>query len=293
MSSPLLSSSRILLIVGVALLVNSQLPAGLAGLAGGMIKPVADLAVRPVQAVVYEVAVSLAADEDETPSLRPGPGSPEALRLAYDEARVEVDRLQQRVHELERRLELIEGVEELGDTPTRPLTAKVTGYRDTGPAAVLSINRGTRQGVAPNQAVVYESAVVGRVLAPVAPNAAEVELITAHDAGLQVRIQPRGSELKYDNIRVRRDPDRPVFLAEVARDSPIRAGADVLLADAVHYADARGRLLGVVEQVTEYTPDPELLVQLVIRPAVADLPFLTEVVVRVPRTDDGQTNDAP
>ena len=283
MASPLITTSRMLGAAGALLVINSQLPPKWASLAGGLLEPVVSLAVMPIQSGVYQVAVALADEEPSADDPR-SPNSPEALRLAHSEALVEVDRLQQRISELERRLELIEGVEELGDTETRPLTAKVTGYRNTGPAVIISIDRGTRQNVAPNQTVVYEAAVVGRVLAPVGETSADVELVTAHDAGLQVRIQPRGSDLKFDNIRVHRSDDGQQFLAEVAKDSSIRAGADVLLADAVHYADARGRLLGTVERVTEFAPDPELLKQLVIRPAVLDLPFLTEVVVRVPRS---------
>ena len=279
MPSPLLSSQRFLFVAAVGLLINTQLPASWAGLMARPIKPVVDFALLPLQAPLYQVALAFATPVGD-PAER-DPTSPEQLRLDYGEALVQVERLQQRVNELERRLYLVENVRELSETPTRPLSAAVVGYVDTGPRQVLTLNRGSRQGVGPEMSVVYLSSVVGRVLAPVGPSSCEVELITAHEAGLAVRVHPRDSPLRYDNIRVTPGTDRRTFVAQVARDSPIGEGADVLLADGVHYADARGRLLGVVERVTEYPPDPLLQKQLVIRPA-HDLRYLKEVAILLP-----------
>ncbi len=279
MSSPLLSSQRFLFVVAVLLLVNTQLKPSWANLAARPVKPVVDFILLPLRTPVYQLALALALPSEDETEL--DPDSVDQLRYRYGEARVRVEQLQQRVVELERRLYLIENVREMGDTATRPLSAEVVGFSDTGARPVLTLNRGGRQGIGPEMSVVYLSSVVGRVLAPVGPGSCEVELITAHDAGLQVRVQPRGSELKYDNIRVTRGEDQRTFVAQVARDSPIGEGADVLLADGVHYADARGRLLGVVERVTEYPPDPLLQKQLVIRPA-HDLRYLKEVAVLLP-----------
>ncbi|MEM6854132.1 MAG: hypothetical protein AAF593_06965, partial [Planctomycetota bacterium] len=95
----------------------------------------------------------------------------------------------------------------------------------------------------------------------------------------------------FDNIRVRpSETDDEYFVAEVPKDSPIRTGALVLLADVVNYADAPGFLLGVVEQKIDYTPDPELLDQLQIRLALFDTPFRKEVAVLLPESDEGDAN---
>ena len=284
MASPLLTSQRLLFVLAVLLLINSQLPPAWAGLAARPVKPVVDLLLLPMQAPVHGLALSLA-DAGDDPQTQ-DPESPEAVAARYHEARVENERLRQRVVELERRLYLVENVRELVESQTRPLSAAVVGYSDTGALPVLTLNRGRRHGVEPDMSVVYLSSIVGRVLAPVGPGSCQVELVTAHRAGLQVRVQPRGSDLRYDNIRVTLGQDERTFVAQVARDSEIGEGADVLLADGVHYPDARGRLLGVVERVTEYPPDPLLQKQLVIRPA-HDLRYLKEVAVLVPigRTD--------
>ena len=283
MSSPLLTSHRFLFVVAVLLLINTQLPASWAGLAARPVKPALDLLLLPLQAPIHGLALSIASSDDDPAA--DAPDSPERIRADYYEARVENERLRQRVVELERRLYLIENVRELVESRTRPLSAAVVGYSDTGAVPVLTLNRGRRHGVAADMSVVYLSSIVGRVLAPVGPGSCQVELVTAHQAGLQVRVQPRGSDLRYDNIRVTPGEAERTFVAQVARDSEIGEGADVLLADGVHYSDARGRLLGVVERVTEYAPDPLLQKQLVIRPA-HDLRYLKEVAVLVPLDAD-------
>ncbi|MEM6460038.1 MAG: rod shape-determining protein MreC [Planctomycetota bacterium] len=284
MPAPTLSPKRLLLGVAVLLVVNAQLPTPAAGFVGGVTAGVVRFVTLPLTAPLHAVSVGLRGDDAEPPTLAGGAMSEAELREAYALSRVEVDRLRQRVGELEDTLALLEGVRSGADTPTRPLSARVTASADAGPGWVLTINRGSRHGVEPGMTAVTGASLVGRVLDPVGPATAEVELVTAHDAGLQVRIRPRGSDLVFDNVRVRRAEDNPgVFYAEVAKDpdSPIRAGADVLLADAVHYADARGRLLGVVENITEYPDDPELLRRLVVRPAV-DLRYLRELAVLLP-----------
>lgn len=282
MPSPLLSSQRLLMVIAGALLLNSQLPASVAGLAGKVLNPVVVFTTMPLHAPVHRVAVKLADPEVERPAL-PGLDTPEQLRDAYDMARVEIDRLRQEVAELKRTLELIEGVQAVDAPETRPLTAKVTAYTDAGPRQVLTINRGSRQNIRPGMTVVHKTVLVGRVVEPVGPSNAGVELVTAHDAKLQVRIRQPGHLELFDNIRVSRsEHDGQTFVAIVPKGSPIREGADVLLADAVYYADARGRLLGVVEHVAEYTPDPELFSQLSIRPAFLNTPYRQEVAVLLP-----------
>ncbi|MEO1237550.1 MAG: rod shape-determining protein MreC [Planctomycetota bacterium] len=292
MASPLFTSQRVLLAVALLLLVNSQLPSGVGGLIGGVLRPVVDFAVLPVRAPVHQIAVNLREPgEDEASDSNGEPRTAEAYREEYEAALVTIDRQRQRINELVRTLEVLQGVRELDAPDTVPVAAKVASYTDAGPRAVLTIARGTRDGIAAGQTAVFKTSLVGRVVEPVGPSSADVELVTSHDAGLQVRVRQRsretGAYTVYDNIRVSRGEPAGTFFAEVARDSPIRRGADVLLADAVHYPDARGRLLGVVQNVTEYPPDPELLKRLVIRPAV-DLRFLREIAVLLPENDRPQ-----
>ncbi|MEM8736922.1 MAG: rod shape-determining protein MreC [Planctomycetota bacterium] len=280
MASALLTSSRVLVAVASALAVNSQLPTRWGSMLGHVLKPTVDFAVLPVRTPVYRLAVDLGGNDQPTGRDDP-PATPEQLRDRYDAALVRIDQQQQRIAELVRTLELLQGVREIEQPDTTPLSAKVTATTDAGPRVVLTLNRGTRDRVAPGMTVVFKSSVVGRVIEPVGPSSADVELITAHRAGLQVRVRRGPDSIPYDNIRAQRGDDGRTFTADVARDLRIRPGADVLLADAVHYPDARGRLLGVVENIVDYEPDPHLLQRLIIRPAV-DLRALREVAVLRP-----------
>ncbi len=282
MASPLFSSQRLLLAIAGALALNSQLPASVGGLAGKVLKPVVDFASLPLRGPVHSFAVRLTS-ADAPPIDADGLDTFDELRDAYNLARVEIDRLQQKVDELESELELIENVQRVSDPDIRPLSAKVTAYTNPGPRQVLTLNRGSRQGITPGMTVVYKTVLVGRVVDPVGPSSCDVELVTSHEGGLQVRIRQDGHVEPFDNIRVRpSETNNTYFVAEVAKDSPIRAGAVVVLADAVNYSDARGRLLGIVERKVDYTPDPELLDQLVIRAALLDTPYRKEVAVLLP-----------
>ncbi|MBB6431404.1 rod shape-determining protein MreC [Algisphaera agarilytica] len=291
MASPLLSSQRLLLLITAALILNSQLPSSIASLAGNVLAPVVNFASLPLRGPVYSTATKIAEREDSSDFAHPGvPKTEDELRRAYGLALVEIERLKQEYQELKQRLELIEGVQAIDAPETRPLTAKVTGYRNPGPRQVITLNRGSRQGIQPGMTVVYETVLVGRVVDPVGPSSADVELVTSHDGGLQVRINQPGLVAPEENIRVRRSENDPdYFVAEVPKDSLLRAGAVVVLADAVNYSDARGRLLGIVERKAPYTPDPELLDQLWIRAAVLDTPYRKEVAVLLPKADE----DAP
>ena len=281
MPSPLLTSHRLLFVIALVLLINSQLPAPLAGLAGRVLQPVLDLTTLPVRAPLHSMAVGLRPTEIPE-DLPDPPKTADQLATELAIARSRIDQLEQLIDELKRRLALIETVGEYGETPTRPLSAKVNNYTDTGPSQIISINRGSNHGVAAGMTVVYEYSLVGRVVAPVGPVSANVELVTSHDAVFQVRVQPRDAQTTYANIRATPSGDGRTFVAQVGRDSPIRELADVRMADAVYYPDARGWVLGRVESVDPYPDDPTLYKQLVIAPEF-DLRYgLEEVVVLLP-----------
>ncbi|MEM9915930.1 MAG: rod shape-determining protein MreC [Planctomycetota bacterium] len=292
MPAPLLSSQRLLLAIAGALVINSQLPSSVAGLPGKVLTLVVDFATLPLRGPVYSLATDLAQGDAPPEFVHPGtPTTIEELRDAYAQSLVKIDRLEQANDQLKQQLELIEGVRNIDAPDTRPLTAKVTAYRDPGPRQVLTLNRGSRQGIRSGMTVVYKTVLVGRVVEPVGPSNSNVELVTGHDGGLQVRVRQDGYAEPFDNIRVRpSETDDEYFVAEVPKDSPIRTGALVLLADVVNYADAPGFLLGVVEQKIDYTPDPELLDQLQIRLALFDTPFRKEVAVLLPESDEGDAN---
>jgi len=174
--------------------------------------------------------------------------------------------------------------------PRTPRICAVTAFTDTGTRQVISINGGQNRGIAPGQTVRYGVDLVGRVVEPVGPVSADVELVTGQDTGFHVELtapadlataNPRAPLPGLEHLRVTPDPATGTFTAEIRHDTNPPIGAVARLADQVHYRDARAHILGRVVEVRPYPQDPELLKQVVIRPRL-DLRFLSEVAVLVP-----------
>lgn len=281
MAQPLLSSARLLLVLAIGLTINSQLPERYAVQIGRVLKPVVDTLLYPVQTPLYQMALSLSSPDDE--------GVPERTDMEkliddYAMALVEIDRLQQQRDEWRRKYEAASGAIALSNEPRRFVTVRVNGYTDTGTKPVLTLAGGKRLGIEAGQTVVWKESVVGRVIAPVGPMTADVELITGTNSALWVRIKAPFDEPGRDTpVRCRIEPskDQTYFTTEVAKDEPVRAGDRVWLADELLYNDARGQIVGQVEKVIDYPQDPFLLNQVLIRPVI-DLRRLPEVAVMIP-----------
>ena len=110
-------------------------------------------------------------------------------------ARAENEALKTRVAELEVRLqeqrslaeksERLQALLDLRPTVSAPMVAAevIAGYADAG-MLTITIDRGTRDGVMENMAVIASTGVVGRVLSPVAAHAARVQLIIDENAAV-------------------------------------------------------------------------------------------------------------
>ncbi len=110
-------------------------------------------------------------------------------------ASIENDSLRKQVAELEVRLqeqralaqksERLQALLDLRPTVTAPMVAAevIAGYADAG-MLTITIDRGTRDGVMENMAVIAPTGVVGRVLSPVAAHAARVQLIIDENAAV-------------------------------------------------------------------------------------------------------------
>ena|GEM_PF-2085631 len=293
----LLTPPRILGAAAVLLLVNSQLPVRFGGLAGAVLRPVADTVVLPLREPVFRIARRLNRP-DATPDTGelsdPGAATRDQLAGAYDRLLVELGRLRQRNAELQRKIFIAQGYKEEDLPPRRRVVATVTTYTHTGTRHVVSISRGRNQGLAAGQTVLYGHNLVGRVVEPVGPVSADVELVTGQDVGFHVELtaatdtddatpdRPAGAPLPgLEHLRVTPDPDAGTFTTEVRHDTAPPVGALARLADEIHFRDARAHVLGRVTEVRPYPDDPQLLLQVVIRPTL-DLRFLSEVVVLVP-----------
>lgn len=302
MAGPLITAPRILGAAALLLLINSQLPVRYGGKLGAVLRPVADTLALPLREPVFRIARRLNRP-DASPHADtltdPTRATRDQLVQAYDHLLVELGRLRQHNAELQRKLEITQGYEEKGLPPRRRPVATVTAYTDTGTRHILSINLGSNQGLAAGQTVLYGTNLVGRVVEPVGPVSADVALITGQEVGFHVEIVPApdtasnhaGAPLPgLEHLRVTPQPDTGDFTAEVRHDTAPPVGAQARLADQIHFRDARAHLLGRVTHVRPFPDDPELLMQIVIRPTL-DLRFLNEVVVLVPPVAGGSNSE--
>ncbi len=294
MAGPLISPPRVLVAIALLLFINSQLPVRYGGKIGGMLRPVADLVALPIREPVFRLARRLNRPDNNPNSqgtIDPASASREQLALAHQQLLTQLGTQRQRINDLKRQLANTQGfaVEDL--PPRNRVPAKVSAYTDAGTRHILSIHGGTHQGIAAGQTVLYGTRIVGRVVEPVGPVSADVELITSQDIGFQIELTPpadpnnpsAGNTLPgLERLRIKPLPAERLFTAEVSHDVAPPIGALARLADEIHYRDARAHILGRVEEVRPYPPDPQLLKQIVIRPTL-DLRFLNEVVILVPK----------
>lgn len=148
----------------------------------------------------------------------------------------------------------------LKQTLTDPLlTAEVIAGNPQPGTLTVTINRGTSDGVGEDMAVIGSRGVVGRVISPVSPNAATVQLITGREAALAVafeRSNAGGMAVGGAADGLLRAEFVPVLADVQIGERVTTSGQDGIF--------PQGFLVGTVERVNRSGADREI----VIRPAV-------------------------
>jgi len=86
-----------------------------------------------------------------------------------------------------RALEEVLGLKQVQLAPT--MVARVIAGNPSPDVLTVTIDRGSADGLAPDMAVIARSGVVGRVLSPMAPHAARVQLLIDRNAGVAVTFE--------------------------------------------------------------------------------------------------------
>jgi rod shape-determining protein MreC len=150
------------------------------------------------------------------------------------------------------------------------IAARVIAGNPSPGSYTVTIDRGTDDGLAPDMAVIGAKGVVGRVIAPLAPHAATVQLLIDRLAGISVTFERSGT----GGMVVGGASDPPFHAEYVNVLAEVQAGERVTTSgqDGIY---PQGFLVGVVERVKrESGTDREIL----IRPAV-DYSHLDVVLV--------------
>lgn len=264
-------------------------PTSFATVPGRVLSPVVGLVTWPA-APLFRLGVAVRRGTEAPPE----EAEALALRRENEALTVEVQRLRRQYEDVVQRLYesgptrerlLAEGARAVREVP-----ARVTGRRGGGAVPEVEIDAGERDGLEPDQPVVFQEAVVGRVVPPVREGTARVAPLFGFSSSLAVEIRSADGERR---IRTRLLPDAATggFLTrELGRDAPVAEGDAVWLDDDLLMARARGFQLGRVNLVQPLPADPQLLLEVRVQP-VRDLARLPRVTVLTP--EDSPASEPP
>jgi rod shape-determining protein MreC len=166
------------------------------------------------------------------------------------------------------------------EVPAPTLAARVIAGSPAPGSSRVMIDRGRRDGIRPDLAVIGELGVVGRVISPVASGAATVQLLVGQDAGAGVTLERSGA----GGIVLGGGNAAPLRIAYVPRLADVQPGERVLTSgqDGIYPA---GFLVGTVDEVLDAgTAERQILV----RPAVDFSHIDLVLVVLSPAPDTGR-----
>ncbi|MGH3117567.1 MAG: rod shape-determining protein MreC, partial [Gaiellales bacterium] len=147
----------------------------------------------------------------------------EALKLRVSELQVRLQEeraLAQRSQKLQQLLDL------KSQTAMPTLAADVIAGDATPGIPSLWINKGERDGVRPDMAVIAPAGIVGRILGPLAPHAARVQLVIGRNAGAGAMIE----RSRAGGVIVGTAGDPPLLMEYVSNLSDVLPGDLVVTA---------------------------------------------------------------
>jgi rod shape-determining protein MreC len=217
-------------------------------------------------------------------------------------ARAENEALRSRLNELEIRLQeqrtlagrsvRLQALLDLRESIAVPTVAAdvIAGYANPGMLTV-TIDKGARDGVMENMAVVAPTGVVGRVIGPIAAHAARVQLIVDSSAAAGAIT----ARTRAGGMVVGQEGDPPLRMELVSNLADVQPG-DLVVTSGADGIYPRGFSIGRVETSER---GPQLYRAITVRPA-ADFRSLEEVLVvlvpprpAMPEEDDGPAPGSP
>lgn len=158
------------------------------------------------------------------------------------------------------------------------IAAEVIARDPTNWFDTITINKGTRDGVEHNMAVVTAEGLIGNVLSA-APNSARIQLLT--NAGRRVSALVQRSREPGEVGVVEHDPNNAAYLRmkDLPREANIQAG-DTIISSGLGGVFPKGLLIGYVLETTE---DEMGLTQNALLQPAANFNRLEEVFVVIPQ----------
>ncbi|MEZ6190871.1 MAG: rod shape-determining protein MreC [Phycisphaerales bacterium] len=286
MNRPPINAKRVMIAATVLLLLASQLPAWLAVKLSYLPHAFIEFIATPAT-FLHGFSTSIRSTDKRYTKFSEELSLEEQLSLALqklDEAKVYNDYLEQDIARLRNVSDNLALISALVDTEDISFVgAKVIGFNGNRKNPILTINIGSNDFVRDGLAVVWGADLVGKVVST-SVSTADVQLITAADTKLQVRITrpvidptvvPVPAYIQLS------DDGRTFYTDEFPLDSPVQVGDLALLADESWQFRARGFIVGTVTEVGPHPDRPLLNQRVVIRPN-RPLASVYGVIVLVP-----------
>lgn len=275
-----LTPRRLLILIVVALIVSSFLPARRATALATPLRWLAETFATPIRAPLHSLGVAIRSTPPRELDLA-DPTNPGQYLARINQLEIEVDRLREENRQLRRVRSVV------GQTaPLVQVDARVTAV--TGPASspVLRIDRGAGDDLEQGQIVVSGFHLVGEV-AVVDSLTSQVRTITSEKMSLLVRLMPPpdgGAASLRPGVGVWLDwsAELGAFVQDqVAASMDVREGDFAVLADEGWSPQAQGFFLGQVTHVGPDPADPLNYKRIVVEPTF-ELDHLRRVTVLVP-----------
>lgn len=289
MRHPLLTQRRVLFLAVIPLLlVGSFLPPAIARVTSDKPRDLVRMLHTPVTQALKRVGDSIRSPDDLKVDLGPEREMEQNYRELLRYARQLEDDLRRSQAMVANLTQMRQG---LGMRATRLLPAVVTAP-PTGPASpTLTIDRGTREGIAPGQVVAAADGFnLAGLITDAGPLTASVQLITKPGTRLDVRILPPtpGASPREVFTQLQLN-DKGQFEAVLGADRPVNKGDLAHLSDDHWPAEARGFVVGTVIAVQSLPQDPLVYRRVIVQP-VRSLAHLKDVIVLVPAPVVGTKN---
>lgn len=273
-----LNPRRALIGLLLLLIISSLLPARWAGALTSRPRYLLEAALAPMDHLLKPLADSLR----QRPALTVDLGNQEE----YQRAMQQIVQLQYRLGQANERVaELSQIRNQLRLVGVGLMPATVTAWRGDRVHPALSINRGSRHGLATGMVVVRGFNLVGRIV-HVGPVTSTVGLINEPESYLIVLIKPPAADVEPRQLicQVYTAPGRDELWANTDADDPIRIDDLVHLYDDAWPSHTRGLVVGVITQIDPHPDDPILRRRVTITP-IRSLAHLDHVTVIVPLRD--------
>jgi rod shape-determining protein MreC len=277
MTKPALTPRRVLLLLVLVMVLSSLMPPWVAGKFSHYPRNIVHGLTLPFVHGLTKVSNWLRPGEADHPDL----GDAQLIGEQNLLLQGQVMRLQEELRTTRELLAQVADVQALTGTGVTLIEARVTAQPASRSQAVITINRGEREGVRKGMIVASGYNLVGRVTATTAVDASVMLLTQPKQPPLAVVVRAGVQPAYALATGLELAPGGEEFISMLSKDDAIKEGDLAFLDDKAWPPESRGFVVGKVVRTEPDPADPLLRRRAIVRP-VRPLDALTSVMVVVP-----------